>query len=113
MHMPRGNHMKRLGPNKAEDAFRAVAAAEGWRFTRRGWPDFILLKDNKIAFVEVKPRSTNGPYLSGPQWDVMKILSDRGFRCLRWAPDIGYTEFRDCLRRRTTARRGKFQRQLA
>jgi len=45
----------RIYKNKPEQSFKELANKNGFQVMRRGYPDFMILKDSKIiGFVEVK-----------------------------------------------------------
>jgi hypothetical protein len=77
--------------NNAEAVFRRKAIASGWEVLKSGWPDFLIIKDNKVVFVEVKS-----------EWDVLKpnqilmlnILAGLGMKCYTWRPDKGFKLFK-------------------
>jgi len=74
--------------NKAEGAFKKEMEGKGWDITKRGWPDFICLRDDDVVFVEVK-KNKDIP-LKKSQLKIMKILADHGIPCFRWSPDLGF-----------------------
>ena len=60
----------------------------GFDVVRRGWPDFACFRDDELCLVEVKPdRDT---HLKRSQYRLMKALVDRGIKCYRWSPDVGF-----------------------
>ncbi len=71
--------------NPAECAFAEIARANGWSVTKRGYPDFICYKGDKIMFVEVKRRKRYRLKLS--QHKFMNTLKGYGVPCYRWSPD--------------------------
>jgi hypothetical protein len=71
--------------NVPEDDFAALARENGWRPTKRGWPDFLCFGPNgEIIAVEVKPRLRDGrrtKRLKADQANCMDALSAVGIRC--------------------------------
>jgi hypothetical protein len=81
--------IERDGPatNPSETEFRYRAEGAGWQVTKRGWPDFIIRRGGRIAFVEVKPDS---PIVSAPQWSILEYLASKGLECYVWTPKSGF-----------------------
>ena len=75
--------------NLAENACAAYLLSKGWSYTKRGWPDFFVWKDGKIAVVEVKPRQSH-PLRRG-QLRIMRALTAAGIDCYRYSPDAGFS----------------------
>ena len=82
--------MPRERQNVVERRFEKLAEANGWRSTKRGWPDFICFRpDGSVFVVECKPRmNPNGwrksdelRILSKPQAEVLDFLSELGVEC--------------------------------
>lgn len=65
--------------------------ANGWKVTRRGWPDFIAVRDGKVIFIEVKPYAVSP--LKTSQIEIMSFLIKAGLDCYRYSPDIGLKPF--------------------
>ena len=78
--------------NGAERLFHERAEANGWRVTRRGWPDFFCWnEDGNFFAVEIKrPRQR----LKKHQAAVLQILADHGIPAYRWDPRTGFTSVR-------------------
>jgi hypothetical protein len=64
------------GPNLAEKAVREALEARGWTVHRGGLLDFIALRDDRLAFIEVKNRETKDR-LSAEQRKVLADLRHR------------------------------------
>lgn len=62
---------------KTEERFRSGCAWLDMRVIKSGLPDFIIEKDNKVLFVEIK--SKEAPELSMKQFDVFRYLQELGF----------------------------------
>ncbi len=70
--------------NKAEEDFRRLAARNGWKQMKRGWPDFFCkLPDGTFFAVEVKRRLPSGKLsmLKREQEEVLDSLSSIGVKC--------------------------------
>lgn len=71
--------------NVAEDAFMHLARNNGWRATKRGWPDFLCVdpETGDMFAVEVKPRNLNGfcQRLKREQARTLDLLSSKGIQC--------------------------------
>lgn len=76
--------------NPAEADFYDIAAAHGFLLTKRGWPDFFLTLNGKVACVEVKPADSRA--LKAEQQRVMQALAGAGIPCFVWSPDGGLRE---------------------
>jgi hypothetical protein len=75
---------RRIYANVCEEKFAALAERNGWRPSKRGWPDFICFApDGEVIAVEVKPRRIRGnlAILRRDQATVMDILAAAGIRC--------------------------------
>jgi len=77
----------RIPKNAAESACYDALTADGWKLTKRGWPDFFCVKDGRVAAVEVKPHKRSP--LKRNQAVVMGLLSRAGIDCYKWTPDGG------------------------
>ena len=69
--------------NRREQEFQLKAVADGWKVYHKGYPDFLLYKENenKIKFVEIKrhqKRKTIKMGLSTHQQEVIDILRKAG-----------------------------------
>ena len=75
--------------NRAEGTFHRMMTKRGWKLTKKGWPYFFMVKDNrKIALVECKPARSRR--LKKHQHMVMYVLASFGVPCYRWSPDDGF-----------------------
>ena len=70
--------------NLSEAALYDLMVKGGWRVTKRGWPDFLCTKDDRIVVIEVKPK--RGYRLKGHQRHVMNLLAKLGAECYKWTP---------------------------
>lgn len=77
-----------------EEIFEKKFMGDGYRVFKNGWPDFLIFKDGKAKFVEVKGY---GDQLSNGQIGVLQILTDIGLSCFIWNPEGGFIEFKDYL----------------
>lgn len=87
------NPLPRIGrrsfKNGAENDFCQWARSRGHEVTKRGWPDFFVMRmDGDIALVEVKAR--RGRSLKSAQMMVMRALASYGVPCYRWDPENGF-----------------------
>jgi hypothetical protein len=64
-----------------EAKFASLAASKGWEAHRSGWPDFLIVKDGKPCFVEVK--STDDE-LRPSQVKMFRALETTGLSVLVW-----------------------------
>ncbi len=74
--------------NKSEGEFYDMMTSHGWEATKRGFPDFVCLKNGKMVCIEVKPR--RGYKLKSWQRRVMLELVKHGIKCYRWSPEGGF-----------------------
>lgn len=74
---------------KAEAQFAELAKAAGWTVSKRGWPDFIMWKEGKLACVEVK---LDLQPLRENQSNVLRALAGYGVPCFTWRPKEGFTK---------------------
>lgn len=88
--------LSRKPKNEAEGLFYEQMQANGWSLTKRGWPDFLCVRDGKLCAVEVKPRS-DVP-LKKNQLAIMGLLSAHGIACYKWTPDGGFEEVKGVQR---------------
>lgn len=68
-----------IGVRTSNDAEREVCMAlekDGWEVIKRGWPDFLAVRDGEIRFIEVKPDSRRK--MKPQQKRVAKILARLG-----------------------------------
>jgi hypothetical protein len=70
-----------------EQRFAALAAEAGWTISKRGWPDFFMWKDGKLACVEVKGDLEG---LRANQKAVLEALAAYGVPCFTWRPLEGF-----------------------
>jgi hypothetical protein len=84
---------------KAEEVFVANAAKQRWKVHRKGWPDYVVTRDNgRISLVEVKD-ATYARYglsakLSKEQVELEKLLKVEGLEflvCLNGNLKLTYT----------------------
>ena len=75
----------------AEAEFKKQAISKGWNVLKNGWPDYLIYKDNEIAFVEVKDK---GDQLRPSQIEMLNLLSKFGFKCFTWRPKKGFKRFK-------------------
>jgi len=78
--------LKRPTPN-SELAFKVAAQRAGWTVFKKGWPDFMCIKDGQIMVVEVKHGSDK---LSLEQKAMLRVLSNHGIRCFEWRESTGF-----------------------
>jgi Holliday junction resolvase len=64
--------------NKTERLLWHKLKRKGWDITKRGWPDFICFKDDKIVVIEVKRKK--GYKLKKRQYQALKALSNAGIK---------------------------------
>lgn len=62
-------------PNQWEAQCVRKLIAEGYEVYRRGWPDYIAVKGDRIRFIEVKPPNGN---LGVRQKEIAGILATFG-----------------------------------
>ncbi len=80
---------------RSEKKFFQQALEKGYQVCRTGWPDYLIVKGNKIAFVEVKKDSHD--HLKDNQSKILQILSNHGLDCYVWRPDTGFTKVKPKL----------------
>lgn len=85
---PAPGHRIRTYGNNAERRFVEMALSEGWKVTKRGWPDFICFRGNEVCVVEVKPHSSSEPRPS--QSRILELLRAHGISALVWSPSGGF-----------------------
>jgi hypothetical protein len=81
-------HPSKSYGSKTETSFFRQARAAGWSPTKKGWPDFIIRKGKRIAFVEVK--KSGAQELSAPQYTLLHELAAMGAECYVWSPAQGF-----------------------
>lgn len=69
----------RIYQNQPEQKFTELAKSKGWYFTKRGWPDFLCIKDGELIAVEVKP--TKELRLKDSQLKAMQLFTKYGIKC--------------------------------
>lgn len=84
---PAGQFAARHGGNEREKEFIRQASNAGWTLSKRGWPDFFMWKDGKIACVEVKP---DLGCLRANQKAILSALASYGIPCFTWRPTEGF-----------------------
>jgi len=62
--------------------------ANGWTTLRKGWPDIIAFKEDKVCCIEVKTK--RGHRLKKHQGIVLNLLASQGVTCYRWDPENGF-----------------------
>jgi hypothetical protein len=70
--------------NDAEQAFAQLARRNGWRVSKRGWPDFLCFgPKGQIIAVEVKPRTADGRLktITSEQRECLSFLASHGIKC--------------------------------
>lgn len=80
-----------VGHSEAEFYFRKLAEEKGWTLFKRGWPDFLCLRNGEVVFVEVKNGRDN---VSESQRKVLNILSGLGLKCYVWRPTKGFVRWK-------------------
>ncbi len=78
--------------NLPEKTFFLKARSNRWGVLRKGWPDFLLYKNGRIAFVEVKKESDKE--LADHQRLMLSILTEHGLPCWVWTPKAGFKKFK-------------------
>lgn len=74
----RGTH-RHLGIRTSNNAEAFVCGAledKGWEVIKRGWPDFLAIRDGKVRLIEVKPNCIST--MSPAQKRVAEILETLG-----------------------------------
>lgn len=74
--------------NKDERECYERLVNDGWKVLRKGYPDFICVKGDRVMAVEVKPKRFHR--LKRFQYMVMEILSSKGISCWKYTPDGGF-----------------------
>lgn len=75
---------RRRPANEAEGQLFDELTADGWEVFKRGYPDFICVRNGKVMFVEVKPTARCGPKVD--QEFVMQVMADAGLNVAMWDP---------------------------
>ena len=70
-----------------ERLFAAKSREAGWRISKRGWPDFFMWRNGKLACVEVKGDLES---LRPNQKAVLEALAAYGVPCFTWRPLEGF-----------------------
>lgn len=60
--------------------------SQGWEVHKKGWPDFLVVRDGVIRLIEVKPKRYRK--LSKAQSGVAYILRSAGLNVEIWAPPV-------------------------
>lgn len=76
-----GIKMSQIPVSQSEALFKKRAAEKGYVVHRPSWPDFILEKDGKLFFVEVKSRTDQA---SKNQKSTFHLLKKHGFPVYLW-----------------------------
>jgi hypothetical protein len=74
--------------NKTETAFAKRAQAKGYAVLRRGWPDFLLMRqrsDKSFEFLAVEVKRA-GDVIRPDQVTMHAALSQMGVRVFVWTP---------------------------
>ena len=77
--------VERTNKNIPERMCEEFFKSDGFTVTKRGWPDFIVRKGNRVMAVEVKPSIQD--HLKPTQSAVMDWLISLGVECYQWSPD--------------------------
>ena len=85
---PSSVRLKESPKNAAEGMFYRFMKERGWEMVRRGWPDLLCVKGQRVALVEVKRK--RGHRLKASQLYVLSLLASRGVECYRWDPQGGF-----------------------
>ena len=80
----------RVRVHQHEADLETAMKMRGFQVTKRGWPDFICVREKEVFFVEVK--SNKRQKLKREQIALHRILVRHGLACLRWDPDQGFTD---------------------
>lgn len=70
--------------SKAEAQFIRKSRQKGWKVYRKGWPDFICIKDDRLICVEVKGENDK---LRPHQEAMLRLLQKHGIDCYLYCPD--------------------------
>lgn len=82
-----------ISENEASEILREV----GVEYTRRGYPDFMLIKNDEIiGFIEVKPRENKE--LRKHQILFQSMCERYGIPFLKWSPEDGIVPIRDLIK---------------
>lgn len=83
-------HPSNCPKNSSEALFWKWAKDHGYTPTKKGWPDFFIVRPgtNEVACVEVKPQY--GRNLKHHQRIVALTLAAYGIPCFKWCPDTGF-----------------------
>ena len=74
--------------NPSERMLYDQLTQEGWFVDKKGWPDFACFRGGEFIIIEVKPKRSHR--LKKAQYRTMLALAQRGIKCYRWSPDIGF-----------------------
>lgn len=70
--------------SRAEAKFKGMAAARGFKVHRPSWPDFLLEKNGKLYFAEVKSKKD---MVSSFQHETFDLLEKYGIAVYLWRDD--------------------------
>lgn len=71
--------------NDAESELAEKLENDGWLVMKRGWPDFLAVKDGQLRLIEVKPHEQHR--LSPNQQQLAELLRKHaGLNVERWYP---------------------------
>ncbi len=88
-------HSDRPVASGTEARFVHRATKAGYQVIKKGWPDFVLIKEGRLFAVEVK-QEHNG--LTPAQFEIMGLLSQAGIKCLVWKPKSGFHKFHESMK---------------
>jgi hypothetical protein len=85
--------------NKLENEFVNYAKSKGWKVTKQGWPDYLVmdLNDNPIGAIEVKGKQSHKDFIEDRpslattkrlkfQKRVRQFFMNKGIPCYVWVP---------------------------
>lgn len=75
-----------IGNSKLDEKFWMDALDAGYEVLRCGWPDFVIIKDKEIIFVEVKPEF---PETLASQGQSTRKVTPAQLRMLRLLESLG------------------------
>lgn len=77
--------------NKAEEIFKSIMSKNGVVAIRRGYPDFMIIKNDEIlGFVEVKPKEEN---LRVGQKRFQRFCERHKIPFIKWIPGDSLPEW--------------------
>lgn len=89
--IPRPKPERRRPANDAEGQLFDELTADGWEVMKRGWPDFVAVRNGKVLIIEVKPGKHDRPKVD--QEFVMQLLADHGLNVALWNPKSGFRRY--------------------